>query len=558
MKWLAAIPVIAQLNANMLGVMRASLRVWGWGSIMTVLLTFSLVRSGEGAPGDLDPTFGEGGTVTTDFGAFEFESALALVLQPDGKLVAVGGASSGQEIRDFALARYRPNGSLDPTFGVGGKVTTDLGGFEGAAAVVLQPDGKLVAAGSSAGGFTLVRYLPNGSLDPTFGIGGKVTTNFADDAEATSLVLQPDGKLVAAGLAFFVENNSILDIDFALARYLPNGSLDPTFGVGGKVTTAVPGIAQGGALVLQPDAKLVVTGGFGDFILVRYLPNGSLDDSFGVGGTVTSDFGGFERAIALVLQPDGKLVVAGGGSGEFILARYLPNGSLDPTFGIGGKVTTDFTGIEGTDDANAAVLQPDGKLVAAGRACANFACDFALARYLPDGSLDPTFGVGGKVITDLGGNNQAGALVLQPDGKLVAAGSAGGDFALARYGTPGIVVNDLVTFDPTASTFTFTPNSTGCPKGFVGTFSFEARLINTSDSSLTGLVVVVTTLTNGNLLQNADGGLGGVGAGLTVPRQDDFTDGVLSPEELVDVLFRICLRQRRPFQFMVDVAGEVE
>ncbi len=124
--------------------------------------------------------------------------------------------------------------------------------------------------------------------------------------------------------------------------------------------------------------------------------------------------------------------------------------------------------------------------------------------------------------------------------------------------TPGIVVNNLVTFDPTASTFTFTPNPTGCPKGFVGTFSFEARLINTSDSSLTGLVVVVTTLTNGNLLQNADGGLGGIGAGLTVPRQDDFTDGVLSPEELVDVFFRICLTQRRPFQFMVDVVGDVE
>jgi uncharacterized delta-60 repeat protein len=177
----------------------------------------------------------------------------------------------------------------------------------------------------------------------------------------------------------------------------------------------------------------VAAGGFGDFALARYLPEGSLDPTFGVGGKVTTDFGGFESAGALVRQPDGKLVAAGRAGEDFALARYLPDGSLDPTFGVGGKVTTDFTGVEGTDTAGALVLQPNGKLVAAGAACLNFTCDFALARYLPKGRLDPSFGDGGKVTTDFGDSDVSGALVRQPDGKLVAAGRAGDDFALARY-----------------------------------------------------------------------------------------------------------------------------
>ena len=119
-------------------------------------------------------------------------------------------------------------------------------------------------------------------------------------------------------------------------------------------------------------------------------------------------------------------------------------------------------------------------------------------------------------------------------------------------------MNDFVTFEPIPSTFHFTPDPTGCPEGFVGKFSFEARLTNISDRTLSDLVVEVTTLTNGNLLQNADGGPGGVGAQLTVPQQDGFTDGVLSPDEFVDVPFIICLTQRRPFTFVVDVFGVVE
>jgi len=207
--------------------------------------------------------------------------ALALVLQPDGKLVAAGSSDAGGTgSDDFILARYLPGGSLDPTFGVGGKVTTDFGGRDLAFTLVLQPDGKLVAAGGSPfrgfSSFSLTRYLPDGSLDRTFGTEGKVITEFGgEEVSAIALVLQPDGKLVAAG----IEGSNVTGtFDFALARYLPNGSLDPTFGVGGKVTTDFGTGERAGALILQPDGKLVAAGfsefqapnNTRDFALARY------------------------------------------------------------------------------------------------------------------------------------------------------------------------------------------------------------------------------------------------------------------------------------------------
>jgi hypothetical protein len=175
------------------------------------------------------------------------------------------------------------------------------------------------------------------------------------------------------------------------------------------------------------------------------------------------------------------------------------------------------------------------------------------------GDLDPTFGVRGRVTTDFfGGSDTASALILQPDGKLVAAGRGAGDFALARYVEQQPVFNDFVTFEPVDSTFHFTPDPTGCPEGFVGTFSFEASLVNISERTLSDLIVEVTALTGGNLLYNADGGPGGVGARLTVPRQDGFTDSLLTPDEFVDVLFIICLTAQQPFRLVVDVFGEAD
>ena len=416
--------------------------------------------SAQASPGDLDPTFGVGGKVTTDF-VGGGDQARALVVQADGKLVAAGLAVTGEATNnDFALARYNPDGSLDPTFGNGGEVTTDFGGsppFDNANALVQQADGKLVVAGGvyRSGGdldndFALARYNPDGTLDPSFGNGGIVLTDFADGEEAYALALQADGKLVAAGIAA----TSGIGQMFGLARYNPDGSLDPGFGSGGTVTTAfASGIVQPSGLAVQPDGKLVAAGSVLvgstlDFALVRYRPDGTLDRTFGKAGRVITEFTpNDDDAQALVLQADGKLVLAGSanvsGHFDFALARYRPDGKLDRTFGKTGKVTTDFTGPDDSDAANALALQPDGKLVAAGFAfTGGVGEDFALARYGHDGRLDPTFGTDGKVTTDFTGSTpfeSVNALAVQADGNLVAAGvvETGGlsDFALARYAT---------------------------------------------------------------------------------------------------------------------------
>jgi uncharacterized delta-60 repeat protein len=261
------------------------------------------------------------------------------------------------------------------------------------------------------------------------------------------------------------------------ARAAP-GILDSAFGTGGKVTTDFGGPYDwANALVVQPDGKLVAAGASGDnFALARYNANGTLDSAFGAGGKVTTDFGGFDEANALVVQPDGKLVAAGASSAagtyDFALVRYNANGSLDSTFGAGGRVITDFFS-RPDDVATALVVQPDGKLVAAGYSLADAGYDFALARYNPNGTLDSAFGAGGQAITDFGGPDDAAtALVLQSDGKLVAAGytqAAGGyDFALARYQGDG-----------TAATRTLTVTRTGTGSSPGGS---EQRTFLTTDS----------------------------------------------------------------------------
>jgi len=285
-----------------------------------------------------------------------------------------------------------------------------------------------------------------GSLDTTFGAGGKVTTSFSGSADMNALVVQPDGKLVAAGW-------DASQSAFGLARYNTNGSLDSTFGTGGTVSTPIGVDTYGAsALVLQSDGKLVAAGDAwkdtvdADFAVVRYNANGSLDTAFGTGGKVTTSFGSEEDdAYALVVQPDGKLVAAGvvfnGVRWDFALARYNTNGSLDTTFGTSGKVVTAI-GTDGTG-ASALVLQPDGKLVAAGTTTSDGSTyDFTVVRYNTNGSLDTTFGTGGEVTTPIGtGDNGVSALVRQSDGKLVAAGyaSVSGtyDLALVRYNTDG-------------------------------------------------------------------------------------------------------------------------
>jgi uncharacterized delta-60 repeat protein len=310
---------------------------------------FALARyDGDGS---LDATFGSGGTVIGDVGF----SAGTLVVQADGKLVAAGYRNG-----DLALVRYLSGGTLDPSFGDGGTVTVagdcELGCSLGALAV--QADGKLVTAGGRNYGFELVRYDADGRLDPSFGDGGRVTTHFGDGRDAAAaLVVQADGKLVAAGYS---------DGAFALARYEPDGGLDESFGSEGMVRTAFAAGSQSfaHALAIEPDGKLVAAGNTGCGVcqppyalaVARYDGDGSLDATFGSGGRVTTAIGSADASARNVtVQADGKLVAAAGSA----LVRYRPDGSLDPTFGSAGTVTTPIV-------ARDVVLQADGKLVAAG------------------------------------------------------------------------------------------------------------------------------------------------------------------------------------------------
>jgi uncharacterized delta-60 repeat protein len=417
-------------------------RGWGLGLVAALLLGLSWAGVGAGAPGDLDPTFGAGG-VAIAFGPQD--SAHALALQPDGTLV-VAGTSSRDGDNHILLARFRPDGRPDPAFGSGGKVT--VAAPSRGNALLRQPDGTLVVAGSGAPApgtpreVFLARFLPDGGLDPSFGTAGTVTTRFvANNAEeATALLRQPDGRLVVAG------RSDVLGGHFSsaiLARYLPDGRLDPTFGVEGKVTVQFEGGTGLSALVRQPDGTLVAAGFTGQsrvtlafLVLARFHPDGRLDASFGQGGWVALREAG--PASALVRQPDGTLVVVASRSVDdsnyLLLARYLPDGQLDPAFGRRGVVLTDV----GVPAFPLALLrQPDGTLVVGGYLSAGGATDLLLARYLPDGHLDPAFGAGGLVRTDAGGGELPRALRPQPDGKLVVGGwfSTGGasDVLLARY-----------------------------------------------------------------------------------------------------------------------------
>ena len=332
--------------------------------------------------------------------------------------------------------------------------TTDFNGRDDMiGGLAVQRDGKVVAAGSATGpdgrqDLTLARYLPTGTLDPTFGDDGTVITRIGTAAHANAVVIQPDDKIVVAGYAVDPDDSVDHGLRFMLARYLPDGRLDPDFHHPQPWTAltdaGLPGVIW--ALALQPDGKLVVGGNIGGdlrggtFTVARYLPDGTLDKTFHTVGWDTMTFGQSSRAAAraVVVQPDG-MIVAVGAADDYVaplaMARWLPNGARDP--GFAASTSTAVT------SANAVQLQADGSVVVGGSTlCGDDAC-FGLVRYRPDGSLDASFGDGGVASTHIGIQAFVRALLVQPDGRIVAvgAGSPHGnfdlDFAVARYDADG-------------------------------------------------------------------------------------------------------------------------
>jgi uncharacterized delta-60 repeat protein len=392
-------------------------------------------------PSGLDPTFGVGGKATLErFGG----DRSGMALQADGKLVMVGGTFT-----DFILARFNADGSVDRSFGVEGKVTTDMGSGlrqEEALAVAIQPDGKIVVAGHTAieaappardlpSTFAVARYNSDGSLDTSFGTSGKVSGNVNGIARAVAI--QPDGKIVLAGEFELRLSNGAFGSDFAVARFNTNGSLDLPFGSSGtgQVATDIGGGTNSARnLVLQPDGAIVVSGtpqcsgpGCDHTDVVRYNANGTLDPGFGSGGKLT--LVGATVGDGLVRQADGRLVLVGSAvqttvpaTARFVLMRRNTDGSPDASF---GAVGTASTALSESATASGVALQADGKLVVVGTRMFSANSNIIVARYGANGSLDNGFGNAGSLSIDFFGFDDVGENVLvQPDGKIVVSGQA--------------------------------------------------------------------------------------------------------------------------------------
>ncbi len=427
---------------------------------LVVLLASGVALAAAGA---LDPTFGRRGKVVTDI-AKGNDKISDTALLPGGKIVATG-ESDGR--LGFPVTRYLPDGSLDTSFGGGdGKSGAGFGDGE-ANALLIQPDGRLVVVGillnsEGFGDIGVVRYLQGGALDKSFGGGdGKLITDLGEHNydEAVDVVLQGEKIVVAGSSDWWRRDKGVRESDFVLIRYHSDGTLDRTFGTDGVVKTDLrDGDDLAYDLAIQDNGKLVVAGtawvgvqfnSASDFALVRYLYRGAKDTKFGGGdGEVITDLGGVDQGTGLVLRQGARSPVVAGhtsirnSSHTFALAAYKPDGSLDKSFGGGdGKVRTSIGGSDGADLAYDLTKQADGKLVVAGAAYADgpTGTDLGLVRYLPSGGLDKGFGGDGRVTTNLGGSDGASTVLVQPNGKVLAAGWAKTDptdryrFAIARY-----------------------------------------------------------------------------------------------------------------------------
>jgi uncharacterized delta-60 repeat protein len=341
-------------------------------------------------------------------------------------------------------------GDLDLSFNGTGKVNFSFGFTDSLTSVVVQSDSKVVAGGSSANDFALARFNDDGSLDTTFGTGGRVQTDFGGGNDfILGMALQADGKILAAG-------QSIAGLGrIALSRYNTDGTLDTSFGTGGKVITQIiPGSSsdKGESVLVQSDGKILVGGETNPspfafhflFSVVRYNADGTVDTTFGTNGAATADFGeGLSLAFGMALQADGKIVLVGqpADNAGLAVARFTSGGTLDSSFGTGGLVETDVPGAFNERGADVAI-QADGKIVVAGNAGneSNFSSDILLARYNVNGTLDTSFSGDGLVLLDLGGTTEsAESIAISSDGKIVVAGylAPNGVGLVARFKTDG-------------------------------------------------------------------------------------------------------------------------
>lgn len=437
-------------------------------ALLALFISTCLIEAAHAQDGTLDPSFGTGGIATTSFGQYSSDQANDEVIQPDGKIVVAGfSVDPNTDLASFSVARYNTNGTPDNSFaGSGHTITPTISGFncEGDA-IALQADGKILVAGSANdtsttspqnGYFVVVRYNADGSLDTSFGQSGIVAVQlpgFLPDVYVGDMLIQSDSLIVIAGEAFI----NMPDGDMVFVRLLPDGNPDPAFGTAGISVQAPPnGGAYPTAMALQPDGMIVVAavidaGTHNDPVMTRITDTGSVDLNFGSAGFIFPTYGFSSAFFGVALQADGKIVACGFGDNGVIIARFYDDGLDDTSFGTGGVISFAI-GTQSDAIFEGLVIQADGKIIAAGYADNAF----AMARVNSSGVLDPTFGSAGIVQTPIGFLADAHAIQLQADEKIVLAGYTASTnvntpimYAVARYNNTavGIVESDSPTYN---------------------------------------------------------------------------------------------------------------
>lgn len=391
--------------------------------------------------GALDPNFDGDGIRTDNIGFLDAPPG-AVAIQPDGRIVMVGGGYA------FAVARALPDGQLDSTFAGRGYLRIMPGGYPVAGnALALQSDGKIVVAGTAGSGqnsqIAVARLTMGGRLDSTFSGDGILQTAVAAGwNQITGVAIQPDGKILMTGDTDFYDIlHQVTYTSFMVARLNPNGTFDSSFGTGGVSAPYIATFVVSRGMALQPDGRIVIVGqavqsNQTHILLARYTGTGALDTSFGGTGIVMTGTISDGMANAVRLQPDGKVLVAGQGQlaidDDYLLLRYNPNGTPDTSFDGDGMVSTPISGLGG-DMAYTLDLLPNGRIVAAGRSLDNLKDVCSAVCYNADGSLNAGFGSGGKVLFNFGSpSDVVRGAAIDAAGRVVLLANSGGLLALAR------------------------------------------------------------------------------------------------------------------------------
>jgi uncharacterized delta-60 repeat protein len=402
-------------------------------SLLILLVLVNCIYISKAQPGTLDPHFGNQGKVITYFDGL-FVDIRASALQSNGKIICVGGYTSLEPSGGFIVIRYTQDGILDSSFGDNGKILTHFGyDYEIATGVSISPSNEIIVGGYGSKGFVtakydvlLSKYKMDGVLDSSFGVNGHVFEDFGQDEFIYSTKLQANGKIVLSG-------NSAQDL--IIARFNNNGQVDQTFGTNGITITDFSDREFGRSSVIQKDGKIIVAGfknlSHPQFCLARYMPNGLLDPSFGSQGKVVTNLSdGDERIYSIALQNDEKIIVGGESGvrysdhnyGNSTILRYNTDGKVDEFFGENGRSISQFQ--DATSVFQSLLIRSDDNIVALGinnQYDVNNS-DFVITAFTERGMIDSSFGMLGKVVTDFGGYESNAIGLLKSDGKVVLCG----------------------------------------------------------------------------------------------------------------------------------------